>query len=153
MTLAEWCLFSAILLALLTLAPVKPIAGREFDNANPRDSDFYAKPLRRRVLGAHLNGLETYPFFATAVLLAEFRHAPQPWIDGLSIAFLAARIAFVAAYLGNRPTLRTILWNTGMGFNLGIFFLSGFGVPGAIIASSIGLAFAAATGTLLALKT
>jgi len=40
MTVAEWCLFGVIVLALLTLAPVKPLAGREFDNANPRDPSF-----------------------------------------------------------------------------------------------------------------
>lgn len=151
MTLAEWCLFGSILLALLTLAPVKPLAGREFDNANPRDPDFYSQPIRQRALGAHLNGLETFPFFAAAILLAEFRHAPQEWIDGLSVAFLLTRIAFVAAYVGNRPTLRTGLWNLAMAFNLGIFFLSGFGISGAVVATSIGALFALGVGVLLAI--
>jgi uncharacterized MAPEG superfamily protein len=152
MTLAEWCLFGAIVLALLTLAPVKPLAGREFDNANPRDPSFYEKPVRRRALGAHINGLETFPFFAVSILLAEFRHSPQSWIDGLAIAFLLTRLCFVAAYIGDRATLRTTLWNAAMAFNLGIFFLSGFGVPGAIIATLIGIAFALGTGVLLAIR-
>jgi len=152
MTVAEWCLFGAIVLALLTLAPIKPLAGREFDNANPRDPKFYENPVRRRVLGAHLNGLETFPFFAVSILLAEFRHAPQPWIDSLAIAFLLTRIAFVAAYIRNRATLRTSFWNLAMAFNLGIFFLSGFGVPGAIVATLIGIAFALGTGVLLAIR-
>ena len=39
-----------------------------------------------------------------------------------------------------------------MAFNLGIFFLSGFGMPGAIVASLIGLAFALGTGALLAMR-
>jgi uncharacterized MAPEG superfamily protein len=81
MSVADWCFFGAIMLALLTLAPVKPLAGREFDNANPRDPRFYEKPVRRRALGAHINGLETFPFFAVSILLSEFRHAPQTWID------------------------------------------------------------------------
>lgn len=152
MTLAEWCLLAAIMLALLTLAPVKPLAGRDFDNANPRDSHFYEKPVRRRALGAHINGLETFPFFAISILLAEFRHAPQSWIDGLAVAFLLTRLAFVAFYIGNRPTLRTILWNAAMAFNLGIFFLSGLGVTGAIVATLLGIAFALGTGALLAMR-
>jgi uncharacterized MAPEG superfamily protein len=152
MTVAEWCLFGAIVLALLTLAPVKPLAGLEFDNANPRDPHFYEKPVRRRALGAHTNGLETFPFFAVSILLAEFRHSPQAWIDSLAVAFLLTRLAFVAAYVGNRPTLRTTLWNAAMAFNLGIFFLSGFGVSGAIIASLIGIAFAFGTGGWLAMR-
>jgi len=152
MTVAEWCIFGAIMLALLTVAPVKPLAGREFDNANPRDPHFYEKPVRRKALGAHLNGLETFPFFAVSILLAEFRHSPQTWIDSLAVAFLLTRLAFVAAYIGNRSTLRTTLWNAAMAFNLGIFFLSGFGVSGAVIATLIGFAFALGTGTLLAMR-
>jgi uncharacterized MAPEG superfamily protein len=151
-TVAEWCIFGAIMLALLTVAPVKPLAGREFDNANPRDPQFYEKPVRRRALGAHLNGLETFPFFAVSILLAEFRHSPQTWIDSLSAAFLLTRLAFVAAYIGNRATLRTTLWNAAMAFNLGIFFLSGFGASGAVIATLIGFAFALGTGILLAIR-
>jgi uncharacterized MAPEG superfamily protein len=142
MTIAEWCLFGAVMLYLLTLAPIKALAPREFDNANPRDPHFYLHPVRKRALGAHINGLETFPFFAAAVLLAEFRHAPQDWIDGLALAFLAARIAFVVAYVADRATLRTVLWNVAMAFNLGIFFLSGFGANGAFVATAIGLGFA-----------
>jgi len=151
-TVAEWCLFGAIVLALLTLAPVKPLAGREFDNANPRDPHFYEKPVRRRALGAHINGLETFPFFAASILLAEFRHSPQFWIDGLAVAFLLARLAFVVAYIADHPTLRTVLWNAAMAFNLGIFFLSGFGVSGAEVATLIGILFAVGTGALLAMR-
>lgn len=152
MTIAEWCLFGALVLALLTLAPLKPLAGREFDNSSPRNPKFYEKAVRQRVLGAHINGLETFPFFAASILLAEFRHSPQVWVDSLAIAFLLIRAAFVSAYIGNRPTLRTMLWNIAMAFNCGIFFLSGFGERGAFIAVVIGMAFAFATGALLQLR-
>ncbi len=86
---------------------------RTFDNANPRDPEFYKSGIRARALGAHLNGIETFPFFAVAVLLAEFRHGPQYCIDLLAVAFVMVRLAFVAAYLGNWPTTRTLLWNLG----------------------------------------
>jgi hypothetical protein len=85
MTGAEWCLFGAVLLYLVTLAPTKGLAPREFDNANPRDPKFFEHPVRKRALGAHINGIETFPFFAAAVLLAEFRNAPQGWVDGLAL--------------------------------------------------------------------
>jgi len=81
MTIAEWCLFGAVMLTYLTLAPVKPLAGREFDNADPRNPAFYEKAIRKRALGAHINGIETFPFFATAVLLSELRRAPQNCVD------------------------------------------------------------------------
>jgi uncharacterized MAPEG superfamily protein len=123
MTVAEWCLFGAVLLYLLTIAPFKPIGFPRFDNSKPRDPAFFNDPLRARALGAHLNGIETFPFFAAAVLLAEFRLGPLHLIDELAVLFLIVRIAYVLTYLGNRPTLRTILWNIGFAINVTIFFL------------------------------
>jgi uncharacterized MAPEG superfamily protein len=123
MTVAEWCIFGALMLYLLTIAPVKWIGFRRFDNAKPRDPAFYADPLRSRALGAHQNGIEAFPFFAIAVLLAEFRAGPQRLIDELAILFLIVRIAYVLTYLGDRPTLRSILWNIGFAINLAIFFM------------------------------
>ncbi len=126
MTIAEWALFGAVLLYLLTLAPVKPLGFRDFDNSDPRAPSFYEKPMRKRAYGAHLNGIETFPFFTAAVLLAEFRAAPQPWIDGLAAGFVIVRLAYVLAYLGDRPTTRTLLWNLGFALNAAIFFMPGF---------------------------
>ncbi|HWA88715.1 MAG TPA: MAPEG family protein [Rhizomicrobium sp.] len=123
MTLAEWMIFAAVLLYLLTLAPVKVVGRPRFDNSHPRDPAFYTPGIRASALGAHINGIETFPFFAAAVLLAEFRHRPQHWIDLLAIAFIVLRLAFVAAYLADRPTLRTLLWNFGFAVNTAIFFL------------------------------
>jgi uncharacterized MAPEG superfamily protein len=123
MTVAEWCIFGAVLLYLLTIAPFKPIGFPRFDNSKPRDPAFYEDPLRARALGAHLNGIETFPFFAVAVLLAEFRAAPQNLVNELAVLFLIVRIAYVLTYLGNRPTLRTILWNIGFAINVAIFFM------------------------------
>jgi uncharacterized MAPEG superfamily protein len=123
MTIAEWCVFGTLLLCLLTIASVKWAGHRHFDNARPRDPAFYEDAIRARALGAHQNGIETFPFFAFAVLLAEFRDAPQRLIDELAVLFLIVRIAYVLTYLGNRPTLRSILWSIGFAINLGIFFM------------------------------
>ena len=123
MTIAEWMIFSAVILYLLTVAPVKVVGRPAFDNANPRDPAFYKPGFASRALGAHLNGIETFPFFAAAVLLAEFRHQPQHWIDLLAIAFIGVRLAFVLVYLGNWPTTRTLLWNLGFAVNTAIFLM------------------------------
>ncbi|WP_029586277.1 MAPEG family protein [Bradyrhizobium sp. URHD0069] len=123
MTVAEWCVFGAVMLYLLTIAPIKWIGFRRFDNSKPRDPGFYADPIASRALGAHQNGIETFPFFAVAVLLAEFRAGPQRLIDDLAVLFLIVRVAYVFTYLGDRPTLRSILWNIGFAINLVIFFM------------------------------
>lgn len=123
MTVAEWMIFATIILYLLTVAPVKAFGYRTFDNSNPRDPGFYKPGIAFRALGAHINGIETFPFYAVAILLAEFRHSPQYWIDGLAVAFVMVRLLFVGAYLGNWPTTRTLLWNLGFAINAAIFFM------------------------------
>ena len=123
MTVAEWCVFGALMLYLLTIVPIKWMGIRQFDNAKPRDDAFYRDPLRARALGAHQNGIEAFPFFAIAVLLAEFRGAPQSLVNELAVLFLIVRIAYVLTYLGDRPTLRSILWSVGFAINIAIFFM------------------------------
>ena len=123
MTVAEWCVFGTLMLALLSIAPIKWIGYRQFDNARPRDAAFYQDAIRARALGAHQNGIEAFPFFAAAVLLAEFRAAPQYLINELAMLFLIVRIAYVLTYVGNRPRLRSILWSIGFTINIVIFFL------------------------------
>jgi uncharacterized MAPEG superfamily protein len=123
MTIADTCIFASLVLVLLTIAPIKWLGISSFDNAKPRDPQFYDDPLRARAWGAHQNGIESFPFFAAAVLLAEFRGAPQNLIDELALLFVIVRIAYVLTYLGNRPTLRSILWMIGFTINAAIFFL------------------------------
>ncbi|MGY8679529.1 MAPEG family protein [Bradyrhizobium sp. UFLA05-153] len=123
MTHAEWCIFGALLLYLATIASIKWIRFGRFDNSKPRDPAFYEDAISQRALGAHQNGIETFPFFAIAVLLAEFRDSPQRLVDELAALFLIVRVAYVFTYLGNRPTLRSILWSIGFAINVAIFFM------------------------------
>src|ERR1700755_585633 len=123
MTIAEWCVFASVILYLLTITPIKWLGFRQFDNANPRDPTFYDDPVRARAWGAHLNGIEAFPFFAVAVLLAEFRSAPQNLINELATLFLIVRTAYVLTYIGDRPLLRSISWIIGFVINVAIFFL------------------------------
>ena len=123
MTVAEFCIFGIVAIYLLTIVPIKWIGFRQYDNSRPRDPAFYDDAIRARALGAHQNGLEAFPFFAAAVLLAEFRGAPQNLINELAVLFVIVRIAYVLTYIGNRPRLRSILWNIGFVINVAIFFL------------------------------
>jgi uncharacterized MAPEG superfamily protein len=123
MTVAEFCIFGVVAIYLLTIVPIKWIGFRHYDNSKPRDPAFYEDAIRARALGAHQNGLEAFPFFAAAVLLAEFRDAPQNLINELAVLFVIVRIAYVLTYIGNRPRLRSILWNIGFVINVAIFFL------------------------------
>ena len=57
------------------------------------------------------------------MLLAEFRGGPQRLVNELAVLFLIVRIAYVFTYLGDRPTLRSILWGIGFAINIAIFFM------------------------------
>jgi uncharacterized MAPEG superfamily protein len=123
MTIAELCLLGMVLLTHVVLMPVKLLGRRSFSNAAPRDPGFYTPGLRTRALGAHQNGWEAFPLFATSVLLAEFRHVPQGAVDGLAVAYLVARVGYAACYLGDRPSLRSAVWTVALLCNLAIFLL------------------------------
>ncbi len=121
MTLAELCLLAAVILWLATIGLAKGFGWRDYDNARPRSEGFYASGWRARALGAHQNGLEALPFFFASVLLAEFRAVPQDVVDTLATAFLAARVAYVAAYIGDRALLRSVIWTAGFLINIALF--------------------------------
>lgn len=123
MTVADLCLLGMMLLIIGTIVPAKIAGRRAFDNANPRDPQFYTAGFRARSLGAHQNGFESFPFFAAAVLLAEMRGAPQGSINALAVAFLLARVVYVACYWGNQPTARSIVFAAGFGLNVWLFLL------------------------------
>ena len=122
MTLADLCLLGMVVIIIATIAIPKIMARDKFDNARPRSAAFYKDPFRARALGAHQNGIESFPLFAAAVILAEMRGVRQPVVDGLAVAFLVARLAYVAAYLADKPRLRSALFAVGFAFTLAIFF-------------------------------
>jgi uncharacterized MAPEG superfamily protein len=122
MTLADLCLLGAVAIIIGTIAIAKVTGRGAFDNARPRSAAFYKDPFRARALGAHQNGMESFPLFAAAVILAEMRGARQPVVDGLAVAFLVVRVAFVAAYLKDKPRLRSALFGVGFAVTLAIFF-------------------------------
>ena len=124
MTVAEWCVFASA--DALSADASHRSNGSGFAAStipNRAIPAFYEDPIRARALGAHQNGIEAFPFFAAAVLLAEFRAGPQNLINELAVLFLIVRIAYVFTYLGDRPTLRSILWSIGFAINIAIFFL------------------------------
>lgn len=121
LTLADLSILGAFVLALAPIAVAKYGDMKSFDNSKPRDDKFYTDPFRARALGAHKNGLENFPLFAAAVILAELRDAPQMRVDGLALAYLLLRVAYIALYLGNVPPFRSAVWALGLAVNVAIF--------------------------------
>ena len=120
MSIAVWCILAAALLPVLTAGFAKAIGG-SYDNNDPRGRATRYEGRARRAHAAHQNGFEAFPFFAAAVLLAEMKGGSGATIDVLALAFIAFRIGYVAAYVADRATLRSVLWTCGLATAIAIF--------------------------------
>ncbi|EGF31912.1 hypothetical protein IMCC9480_3216 [Oxalobacteraceae bacterium IMCC9480] len=123
MTIAYWCVLIAGLMPVLTTAIAK--AGlRGYDNAEPRGFMEKQTGFHRRADYAHRNHFEAFPFFAAAVLIAEQLDANPLQVDGLAMAFIAARILYTVLYVANKPTLRSLAWVVGYGCVIALFVIA-----------------------------
>ena len=112
MTIALWCVLVAGLLPYAGTVIAKA-GGTRYDNRDPRAWLDRQSGWRRRADNAQRNGFEAFPFFAAAVLVAQFMQAPQARIDMLALAFVAARIVYLGFYLANLHYLRSLAWLVG----------------------------------------
>lgn len=123
MTLPHAMVLLAALLPYLTVALAK--GGRSgYDNRRPRAWSSRLDGWRARAEAAHRNHFEAFAPFAAAVLLAE--RGPDPaWVGPLAAAFVALRVGYTAAYLADRPTLRSVLWFAALGCVVALFWRAG----------------------------
>jgi uncharacterized MAPEG superfamily protein len=120
MTLAYWCVLSAALLPYLFTGIAKSAGG--YDNRDPRAWLAAREGRHARAHAAQLNGFETFPAFAAAVIIAHLAGgAAQATLDGLAIAYLLLRIAYGVAYLFDRDLLRSLLWTAAQGCVIALF--------------------------------
>lgn len=130
MTIANWCILIACVMPTATVGLAKigsaksaPGQGR-YSNRHPREWAANLKGWQRRANAAQQNGFEALPLFIAAVLLAQQAHAGQSRIDLLAMGFIAIRVAYVACYIANLATLRTIVWAAGLLVCLALFMIS-----------------------------
>ncbi len=120
MTTALWCVLIAGFLPYVATLTAK-IGGERFDNSNPREWLAQQAGHRRRANAAQLNSFEAFPLFAAAVIVAHLLHAPQGRVDLLAVTFVVARVAYIACYVADLATLRSLAWFVGIGSAVAIF--------------------------------
>lgn len=125
MSLALWSLLAAAVIPYVFAGLAK--SRRDFDNARPREWLARAQGWRQRAHWAQLNSHEAFPPFAAAVLVAELTGAAQGWVDALAVGFLLLRLAYGAAYIADRPTLRSTLWTAAFACVAGLFIAAALG--------------------------
>lgn len=121
MTIALWCVLAAGLLPYLWAALSK--VGNRYDNALPRLANTKTG-WQLRADWAQQNAWEAFAPFAAAVLIAQWVEASQSAINLLAILFILLRIGHGAAYLGNRPSLRSAVWFGGILCVIGLYVVA-----------------------------
>ena len=116
MTIAIWCILIAQILPYVAFGFVKGI-----DPDQPRFQVGQLVGQSVRAYGAHLNGLETFPWFAAAVIVAHMVGGPSRIVDILAVLYILVRIGHLAAYLAGRQPLRTAAFAVAQLIALAIF--------------------------------
>jgi uncharacterized MAPEG superfamily protein len=129
MTIAKWCVLIACFLPMLTALipkisslPLGPKGGA-YDNNDPRAWESKLSGWQQRAISAHANGFEALPLFIAAVIFAHMGHADQARMDMLAMAFVGLRVVYVAVYMMNWGTLRTLVWSAAVASNVALFLL------------------------------
>jgi uncharacterized MAPEG superfamily protein len=129
MTIAHLCLLVACLLPIgcAGLAKSKGFGKRRrdggFDNHRPREWLAALQGWQARAQSAQANSWEALPVFIAGLVVAYQRQAGQGVVDALALVFIAARLAFIACYLADKATLRSLLWFVGFAASLALFFV------------------------------
>ena len=128
-TLAYGCVLLAALLPLVCAVLAKmggmgrpPDAGG-YDNDEPRAWLARQGGRAARANAAQANSFEVLPFFIGAVVIAHQLGAPQGWVDGLALTFIALRVLYIALYIGGHSTLRSLSWGLGFAVNVALLLV------------------------------
>jgi len=127
MIIAFWCVLIAGVMPLgcAYLAKFGRADGtRRFDNREPRVWLSEQTGRRGRANAAQANCFEAFPLFAVGVLICVIQHVPVPTIDLLATIFIAARVVYIACYVADRPSLRSLFWVIGFAASVGLYLVA-----------------------------
>ncbi|MBD8051280.1 MAPEG family protein [Limnohabitans radicicola] len=106
------CLLIAGVLPVIA-AGIAKAGAKGYDNHDPRAWMAMQTGRRARADAAQANSFEAFPFFAAGVLLALQAGADTSRIDALAIVFVLARVMYIACYVSDRASLRSLFWAVG----------------------------------------
>lgn len=130
MDIAYLCLLIACLLPIVCAGLAKRAGmGRRrseggFDNHNPRAWMAGLEGRAARANAAQQNGFEALPIFIAGVLVARQAGVAEGLVDALATAFIGFRVAYIACYLADAATLRSLCWAAGMACCIALFVMA-----------------------------
>lgn len=128
MTVDLWTVFAAVVLPYVPYLLVASEKRRRgiYDPANPRDSNALLAGWSARAKAAELNSWEALSAYVAISFVAYQAGAPADRLAPLGVAWVVARVAYVAAYVAGRGRLRVVLWSASIALlvaRFGVIFL------------------------------
>jgi uncharacterized MAPEG superfamily protein len=121
MTIAIWCILIAGTLPYVAFGLVKGL-----DPHQPRAGVAGLDGRAARAYGAQLNGFETFPIFAAAVIVSHVVGGPSSAADILAVVYVLLRIGHMVAYIADRQPLRSAAFTVAQLVAAAIFILPAF---------------------------
>lgn len=119
MPLSIWCILIVAILPILSAYPAKLNKG--FNNADPRNADYWREGFRARAYAAQADGFEAFPLFAVSVLVGLGQGGDPHWVDRLAVLFILLRIIYIFCYWTDRATPRSAAWSAAFLACVGLF--------------------------------
>ncbi|MGV8996591.1 MAG: MAPEG family protein [Parvibaculaceae bacterium] len=114
MSVEMWCLFGAMVLALVHLSAAsftfKAQVGNRY-TVGARDDEPKRLGIAGRLERAQWNYLETFPVFVAAVLMVDRLGAAGALSHWGALIYLGGRILYLPLYAAGVPWIRTFSWN------------------------------------------
>lgn len=113
MSIALWGLVGLAVLVLIYVSVDSFLLKGSVGNAwtvGARDNSPEVGPVAARAHRALWNLLETAPAFLAVTLVAELTARGGAWVTWGVLLYLAARTAYLPAYLSGLPWVRTVFW-------------------------------------------
>ena len=127
-TVANYCIIAACVLPIVCAGIAKSRGfGRRrsdggYDNHAPRAWLAGLSGWQARANAAQANGFEALPLFIAGVLAAQQLQADQGRIDMLALSFITFRLIYIALYLADLASLRSLAWGAGFACSVALFF-------------------------------
>lgn len=129
--ITTWCILMAALMPIVCAGIAKwgalsvPASEGGYDNNRPREWLARQQGWRLRANAAQANSFEALPFFIGALLWALHAGADPRRVELLAVSFVLLRCAYVALYVLDRATARSIVWIGALAVNIALLFAAG----------------------------
>jgi len=108
----------------LLCAGIAKSGWKGYDNKDPRAWLAKQTGFRARANAAQANCFEAFPFFAVGVILATLTQADAQLIGTLALVFVASRVAYIACYLADKASARSLFWAVGYAAVIWLYVLA-----------------------------